>query len=240
MWDKAGDQGPVTEADLEVDAYLRQALNAARPEYGWLSEESGTSEDRIGKQSVWVIDPIDGTRAFIEHSRDWAISAALTVEGRPEIGVVYMPAKDRIYVARRGSGAQRDGETILVKDSPTLQEATVLTTKPNLNPDFWKAGPPRFKRSFRSSLAYRLCLVAEGRYDAMLTLRPTWEWDVAAGHLIVEEAGGTALDGNGTRPSFNNAHPQIAGTAAGGSILPALMAERRGHIELPGDFTPDA
>ena len=239
-WDKDDNLGPVTEADLEVDAYLSRILRKARPRHGWLSEESGTTTDRIGMDDVWVIDPIDGTRAFMEHSRDWAISAALVTDGIPQIGVVYMPAKERMYVAHKGAGATRDGNPIRVKDSATLEQATILTTKPNLDPRYWKGEVPKFERAFRSSLAYRLCLVAEGQYDAMLTLRPTWEWDVAAGLLIVEEAGGTGLDGNGAQPRFNNLHPQIAGTAAGGAVLSDLMVRRAAPVDLPGAFTPEA
>lgn len=225
VWDKAGDQGPVTEADLAVNAMLTERLRTARPDYGWLSEESPDDPARLTTQRQFIVDPIDGTRAFIAHSRDWAHAIAVVEDGRVTAGVVSLPARDLTYVAVLGQGATLNGRPLRVTDMADPAQAQVLTTKPNLAPQHWRGGAaPAFSKGFRSSLAYRLCLVAEGRFDAMLTLRPSWEWDIAAGSLIVAEARGTATDRTGAALRFNNPHPQVNGVLAAGAVHGALCA----------------
>jgi len=222
-WDKGDGAGPVTQADLDVNAYLAANLRSARPDYGWLSEESDDSSDRLTRESCFVIDPIDGTRAFIEGSRDWAISLAIVTDGVPIAAAIYLPAKDTLYSACRGNGAKRDGTPLQVSDQTDLSQAMVLASRPNLQGRHWKTGTaPSFKTSFRSSLAYRLALVAEGRFDAMLTLRPTWEWDIAAGALIVSEALGTITDRVAAPLRFNTPLAQLDGVVAAGPIHPEL------------------
>ena len=223
VWDKADGQGPVTEADLHVNRQLEADLRGARPDYGWLSEESTDTESRLRTDRQFIIDPIDGTRAFIEGSKDWAHSIAVTENGQTIAAAIYLPMRDAMYVATAGGGATLNGTPLTARSNSLIEEATVLSAKPNLNPANWAGIVPPFKRTFRSSLAYRLALVAEGRYDAMLTLRPTWEWDVAAGALIVAEAKGTASDRTGATPRFNNAHPQINGMVAAGGIHQTLV-----------------
>lgn len=223
VWEKSGGQGPVTEADLHVNKQLEADLQAARPEYGWLSEETEDDTARLTCSRLFVIDPIDGTRAFIEGSKDWAHSLAIVEDGIVTAGVVYLPMHDLMYTAQLGAGAFCNGNPIAVAQDKPIEKATVLSAKPNMDPKFWAAGTPRFKRAFRSSLAYRLALVADGQFDAMLTLRPTWEWDVAAGSLIVAEAGGTVSDQSGKPPRFNNPHPQINGMVAASGIHQTLI-----------------
>lgn len=224
VWEKSGGQGPVTEADLHVNRQLSADLQAARPDYGWLSEETEDGAARLKTDRQFIVDPIDGTRAFIEGNKDWAHSIAITENGKPIAAVVYLPMRDALYAAASGEGATLNGAPLQTRSDRPIHEATVLSTKPNMAPKHWINGaPPAFKRTFRSSLAYRLALVAEGRFDAMLTLRPTWEWDVAAGVLIVTEAGGSASDQAGAIPKFNNPHPQIHGMVAAGGIHKALV-----------------
>ena len=237
VWEKDGDAGPVTEADLAVDRYLRDKLLTARPGHGWLSEETEDDADRLGADHVFIVDPIDGTRAFIDHSEDWALSLAVAERGAISAAVVHLPARGQTFSAARGGGATRNGAPITVTGTTDAAAADVLTTKPNLAPGFWRGPVPGFKRSFRTSLAYRLCLVAEGRFDAMLTLRPTWEWDVAAGSLIVAEAGGRATDGNGEAPRFNTPGRRIAGMVAGGALHGGLIGALRRDLSRPDHFT---
>ena len=223
VWDKDDDQGPVTEADLAVNAMLSETLRAARPDYGWLSEESPDDPARLTTHRQFVVDPIDGTRAFINHSRDWAHALAVVEDARVICGVVTLPARGMTFAATLGGGATLNGKPLRVTQVTALAQAHVLTTKPNLAPQHWQGGAvPPFSKGFRSSLAYRLCLVAEGRFDAMLTLRPSWEWDIAAGALIVAEAGGTATDRKGQPLRFNNPHPQVDGVLAAGGVHEAL------------------
>ena len=225
QWDKGDGQGPVTEADLRVNEMLERDLMSARPDYGWLSEETEDISDRASNSRIFIVDPIDGTRAFIEGSKDWAHSIAVAQGGQIQSAVVHLPERQLTFSAEAGRGAFLNGEPITFTAHDRLEEAKVLSNKLNMKPEFWKAGVPPVERHFRSSLAYRLCLVAQGRFHGMLTLRPTWEWDVAAGSLIASEAGATVTDQTGGQVRFNNDPPQLPGIIAGGPRLhEALLA----------------
>jgi myo-inositol-1(or 4)-monophosphatase len=213
--EKPDGAGPVTDADLAVDALLKRRLLDARPHYGWLSEETPDTPHRLGPERTFIVDPIDGTRAFIEGSGDWAHSLAIADNGVIVAAAVYLPMKKALFAARLGGGATLNDAPILVSRANTPTDANILTAKATLDPTHWAHGtPPPFVRKFRSSLAWRLCLVAEGAFDGMLTLRPSWEWDIAAGALIVTEAGGMATDRTGATLRFNNPHPQTDGVIA--------------------------
>ncbi|MEM1374362.1 MAG: 3'(2'),5'-bisphosphate nucleotidase CysQ [Pseudomonadota bacterium] len=216
-WDKGGGAGPVTEADLEVDRMLREGLLSAR-DYGWLSEETEDDPSRLTEDRVFIVDPIDGTRSFIEGSRTWAVSLAVAVNGEIETAVVHLPARNLTFAAERGQGATLNGAPLRVSGAQPGAEK-VLSVKANFAARYWRDVPPRPEISFRSSLAYRLALVAEGRFDAMLTLRSTWEWDVAAGVLLAEEAGAKVATTEGTAPRFNTASAALPGILAGGTRL---------------------
>lgn len=226
-WDKAGDAGPVTEADLAVDALLRDRLTAARPDYGWLSEETPDNPDRLTRKRVFIIDPIDGTRSFIEGSATWAHSLAIAEEGRITAAVVFLPLKAKLYSAGAGLGAFLNGQIIRASEQRSLAGASILATNPSYEPHNWRGHEvPQMVRHHRPSLAYRLSLVAEGRFDAMLTLRPSWEWDIAAGALILQEAGALGTDRTGGALRFNNPHPQVNGVVAAGAGLHHALSSR--------------
>jgi myo-inositol-1(or 4)-monophosphatase len=214
VWDKGGEHGPVTEADLAVNEMLKARLLAARPDYGWLSEETPDSADRLAVETVFIIDPIDGTRAFVAGEETWAHSLAVAHKGKVTAGVVYLPALDRIYTASESAAPMRDGEAIRASGRDRLEGSNILTTKANMAPEKWPGGVPEITRSFRASLAYRLCLAAEGRFDGMLTLRDAWEWDIAAGALIAERAGAVVSDMTGAGLRFNTAGAQAKGVLA--------------------------
>ena len=213
VWTKPDDAGPVTEADLEIDTLLQDVLIRARPDYGWLSEESTDDPKRLATQRQFIVDPIDGTRAFIKGEASFSHALAIAEGGRIIAGVVYLPATDQMYAAYVGQGATLNGAPIQgvarAKTPPDL-----LTTKPNFAPENWPGGVPQVTRHFRSSLAYRMALAAEGRFDGMLTLRDSWEWDIAAGALICAEAGLQVSDRLGGPLLFNNALPKTAGAMA--------------------------
>ncbi|MBT0957940.1 3'(2'),5'-bisphosphate nucleotidase CysQ [Alphaproteobacteria bacterium KMM 3653] len=225
-WDKPGGAGPVTEADLEIDAMLRDTLTTARPTYGWLSEETEDDAARLTKPNTFIIDPIDGTRAFAAGEKHWGHSLAIAENGQITAAVVAMPAIGKIYWATRGGGARDETGPLQVSPQSNLDQAQILATKPNMDPAFWPNGTPGFKRHHRSSLAYRMALTASGRFDAMLTFRPTWEWDIAAGTLLVTEAGGTATDQSGAPLTFNSAKAQTHGVIAGGPTHREIIAIR--------------
>ena len=225
-WDKPDGAGPVTEADLAVDEALKASL-AARPDTGWLSEETPDDGSRLTQDDCWIVDPIDGTRAFVEGAKDWAISAALVSGGRPVAAVVHMPARGLTYAARHGGGATLNGAPIRCAQTPEVYGATVLANKAALDPGHWPHGVPPVERHFRSSLAYRLCLVAEGRFDGMITLRPAWHWDIAAGALICTEAGAEVSDGSGADLRFDTQSARSPGTVA---AAPGVHAGLMGHL----------
>lgn len=213
VWDKGVD-GPVTEADFAIDNMLRETLRAARPDYGWLSEETEDDPARLGAEHLFICDPIDGTRAFIEGQTSFAHSLAVVRNGQVTAGAVYLPMREKLYAASLGNGSSLNGVAISTSGAP-LDGAEILTTKVNLESHLWPQGVPPIKRAYRPSLAYRMSLVGEGRFDAMMTFRPTWEWDIAAGALIIAEAGGTVSDGQGVPLQFNNPSSQVPGLIAG-------------------------
>jgi myo-inositol-1(or 4)-monophosphatase len=227
-WDKPDGHGPVTEADLEIDRMLKAELLAARPDYGWLSEETEDSAARLGKTRVFIVDPIDGTRSFIEGNRAFAHSLAVAQAGRIVAGVVFLPMMDRMFTAALGQGAHLNGGRLTASrlgDEPGTQ---ILASRPNYNADHWPGGVPLAERTYRPSLAYRMALVGEGRFDGMVTFRDSWEWDIAAGALIATEAGAEVTDRDGAPLVFNNPTPLLPGViTAGAPLHTALMARRR-------------
>ncbi|WP_417250225.1 inositol monophosphatase family protein [Celeribacter sp.] len=226
VWDKGGDDGPVTEADFAVDSYLSESLTRARPDYGWLSEETADTPARLERTRCFIVDPIDGTRSFIHGDKNWAHSLAVVEDGQPVAAVVYLPMRDRLFTAAKGKGAFLNDDPIKVGDHAQPDGARVLTARPNLAATHWIGTCPEFVHKFRPSLAYRLSLVAQGRYDAMISLRNTWEWDVAAGTLIVTEAGGTVTDRIGNAPEFNRPRPAIDGMIAANPRLTREILDR--------------
>jgi myo-inositol-1(or 4)-monophosphatase len=224
--EKPGGHGPVTEADLEVDRLLRDRLTAARPAYGWLSEESEDGPARLAAERVFIVDPIDGTREFVAGGRSWGPALAVAERGRVIAAVMYLPALERTYAAALGQGARMNGVPIAAGRRAVLEGARVLATRGQMRPELWPAGVPEVEHSSQPALAYRLCLVAEGRFDAALTCRDAWEWDVAAGALIATEAGGVVSDRHGAAPVFNSARARVPGLLVAGATLHGLLLDR--------------
>ncbi len=230
-WDKPDGAGPVTEADLEVDAFLSSFLQEARPDYGWLSEESEDNDARQAKSQVFIVDPIDGTRSFAEGSRSWAHSLAISTDGVISAAAVFLPQLDLMFAAAKDHGTTLNGAPVVVSGEAAIAAASVLTARPAMDPKHWKNGQiPAFTREYRPSLAYRLASVAQGRFDAMLTLRPSWEWDIAAGDLLIREAGGHCTNRTGEVLRFNNPTPKLNGV---------LAANHQLHQELLANLNPE-
>lgn len=223
---KPDNLGPVTKADLAVNATLEQILREARPAYGWLSEESVDDPQRMATEATFIIDPIDGTRSYIEGANTWAHSLAVVHDGIVTAAVVLLPMLDKLYTASLGHGARLNGRPIAVTRRASPDQAEVLATRPTMEPHLWPGGVPDVQRHHRPSLAYRQALVAEGRFDAMVTFRPTWEWDIAAGSLILSEAGARVSDKRGARLRFNAPHPQADGMLAANPNLHDAFLQR--------------
>ncbi len=232
VWEKADEAGPVTEADLAVDAHLRTRLTAARPAYGWLSEESEDDARRLTARDVFVVDPIDGTRAFVDGQATWAISLAVVRDGAPVAALVALPARARMFAATAGGGATRDGVPLAASTRSRLDGADLLATRWSLGAKYWPGGVPDVVGHTRPSLAYRMALVGEGRFDGMVTFRDTWEWDIAAGSLIATEAGARVTDRCGAPLRFNSPRARTSGVIAAPAELHAALMAR--HVPRAG------
>ncbi len=217
-WTKAADS-PVTEADIASDRSLHAALTTARPDYGWLSEETADTPDRLGRRRVFIVDPIDGTRGFMEGNVDWCVSVAVVEDGAPIVGVLFVPAREELFLAARGGGA-------------TLNGVPIAAAEPADGAPLSFAGPMRHMRAASGagfaiadrrvtpSLAYRLALVAAGRIDLATAAPDACDWDLAAADLLVHEAGGTLRAADGGMIRYNRPDPRH----------PALIAARPGLV----------
>jgi len=202
VWWKNEGTSPVTAADHAANDILLDRLRGARPDYGWLSEESEDDPVRIGRDRVFIIDPIDGTRAFMEGRDTWVVSAAVTERGRTLAGVLYAPSLDELFVADASGRVEKNGKP--------------LTIAAHAGPTRISAADDMFKRftgdlgtiermSRIPSLAYRLAMIADGRMDATIVKPSAHDWDLAAADLILTNAGGGLCDLRGERPLYNSA-----------------------------------
>ena len=199
---KAGGS-PVTAADLAADAYLRDALGAAFPGAGWLSEETVDSPQRLARREILIVDPIDGTRAFLSGDPRWAVSIALVVDGRPVAGVVHAPSLSETYAAARGQGATRNGAPIRASARTTLDGARAGGPKRMIESIARGAGARIEVAPRTPSLAYRLALVASGALDFAVASTNSNEWDVAAADIVLGESGAALLDPSGAPLAYN-------------------------------------
>jgi myo-inositol-1(or 4)-monophosphatase len=222
-WEKRPGQ-PVTEADLAVDALLHERLCGARPDYGWLSEESRDDPARLAKRRLWIVDPIDGTRAFIRRRPHFTVCGALIEETQPRLAVVINPMTEEIFTAEAGRGARRNGEPISVAPTTSLGGARILGNKDFFELDRWgEPWPNDMSFDNPNSVAYRLCLIAAGERDAIVRLFTSHEWDVAAADLIVREAGGVVTEKDGRGLHYNQPQPrQTSVIAAGPGLYPEI------------------
>lgn len=201
---KAGGS-PVTEADLAVDAFLRARLGAAFAGAGWLSEETEDNSERLSRQSVLIVDPIDGTRGFLAGDPRWAVSVALVIAGRPVAGVVHAPALGETYAAARGCGASLNGAAIEASRRETMAGARIAGPKSMLESIARVGGVTLSAQPRIPSLAYRMALVASGALDLAVASEKSHEWDIAAVDLLLEEAGGRLVEAAGEALRYNEA-----------------------------------
>jgi len=222
-WNKEGGS-PVTEADLAVNAYLRERLTEARPDYGWLSEENADDPARLAKRDLFIIDPIDGTIAFLKNRPHFTICAAVVTDGRPCCGVVYNPITDELYSAGKNGGAHRNAQPIQVATRARLEGAAMLGDRTQLAKPPW---PPMHVQN-RNSVAYRLVLVADGSADASVSLTSKRDWDLAAADIILAEAGGRLTDASGALLVYNKPVTKQANLVAANPVLHAEIVSLLG------------
>ncbi len=220
---------PVCEADMEVNALLRERLCGARPHYGWLSEESEDDKERLKTSRVWVVDPIDGTNSFLRGVPEFAIAVALIERGQPIAAAVYNPAKEEMYEARAGAGARLNGAPIAVSRNDDAGVLAILTSRSEHREAAW---PERFTNGTVkavSSIAYKFALVAAGAFDAAASAWTKADWDLCAGDLLVREAGGRVTTLQGAPLVYNDDRPMhrtcLASNAAVHDGLLARLAD---------------
>ena len=228
------DGSPVTEADLAVDELLKTRLLAARPDYGWLSEETADDPARLARRRVFVVDPIDGTAAFIRRKPWFATSLAVVEDGVAVAGAVFAPELDELYLAEAGGGATLNGQTVRASACTSLPDARVVGDPDTLRPPAW----PPWAVERRNAISWRMAAVAAGTFDAALSPTPKWEWDIAAGAVIAAEAGASVTDSAGAPLRFNTPDARAPGLIACAPALLALILARSAPNRAPRNPEP--
>ncbi len=221
--DSKGRNNPVTTADFEADSELKQILRDAFPDYGWLSEETADNDDRLTRDRVWIVDPLDGTKEFIKGIPEFVVAIALADHGVPVMGVSYNPIKDELFAGIPGAGCLLDGIPVTVSDTRTLDHSTILASRSETARGEWKAYEGRVTVRPIGSVAYKLALVAAGQADATFTLTPKSEWDIASGVALIIAAGGRVTDLHGDPMRFNQASVKTPGFVASNGHLHAQL-----------------
>ncbi len=230
-WTKGPTLSPVSEADIAADNLLRQRLSAIDPNIAWLSEESVDDPARLDARAVWIVDPIDGTRAYIGGLTDWAVSAALVADGRPVAACLYAPALDEFFEARTGSGATLNGAPISVSGGTEIAHARIAGPR-KLMERLETFAPPFAIMPRVRSLALRLTRVAQGVFDAAIAGGNSHDWDLAAADLLVHEAGGTLTPVGGGTVTYNRPVPRHGTLVAAGRDRHAALMKLLGDERL--------
>jgi|LNFM01.2.fsa_nt_gb myo-inositol-1(or 4)-monophosphatase len=228
------DQSPVTSADLSIDRILHTHLLDAFPGDGWLSEESPDNSDRLQKRRVWVIDPIDGTKAFIQREPEFCISAALVEDGRPVVAVVFNPSSAELFTAMKGGGLLLNHEPVSFQEKKQHRQPVIAISPRELEMGRFRSLHTLAVGRPMRSIAWALALAASGRIHAVATLEPENEWDVAAGALLIQETGGTVYDGSGQDLEFNRPVPRYEGIIAAHPSCPASVAQELRRLSRTG------
>ncbi len=238
---KAPDQ-PVTDADLEADALLADRLLDARPGYGWLSEETEDDRERLDRDRVWIVDPIDGTRSFIAGYREFAVSVGLAERGRPILGVLYNPALGEVVWAVEGGGTFRardwdggtgGGERVRAVAPRAGERPILLASRSEIRRGEFDPFLPEWDIQPTGSTAWKMAGTATGPAHGYISRGPKSEWDVAAGAVIVAEAGGTVSDLRGDGLRFNRPDPYVHGVLAATPVLHRRLLERAQALPAP-------
>jgi myo-inositol-1(or 4)-monophosphatase len=231
QWTKGPSSSPVSEADIAVDALMHERLTGVGAAFAWLSEETADDPARLTARYVWVIDPIDGTRAYIAGQPDWAISAALIENGRPIVACLYAPALDELFAARAGAGSSLNGDAIAATRGTDLHGLRVAGPQKILE-RLSSVMPPFTKLPRGHSLALRLVRVAQGACDVAFAGGNSHDWDLAAADLLVHEAGGALTPLAGGTIAYNRPVPRHGMLIAAGRDRHAALIGRLGDERL--------
>jgi myo-inositol-1(or 4)-monophosphatase len=227
-----GASSPVSEADIAVNELIASRLRTAAPGYGWLSEESADDEARLGKHLVWIVDPIDGTRAYLAGREDWCVSVALVAEAQPLLAAVFAPASDEFFFAQRGRGSWLNGTALQATPGTALDFSRIAGPKP-LVERLHRSGGEISLHPRIGSLALRLCRVAQGRLDAAFAGGQSRDWDLAAANLIVQEANGSMTALSGDAILYNRREVTHGVLVAAGRDRHASIVEQFRNLPLP-------
>lgn len=210
---------PVTTADFEADDYLRNTLLDSFPDYGWLSEETKDSPERLSKNKVWVVDPLDGTKEFIKGIPEFVVSIGLVENYKPILGVIYNPVKNELFHAVKGEQASLNGIPISCTNCRLISESSIFASRTETKDGLWKPYEKYFRKSTEcGSVAYKLAKTAAGQGDLFISLRPKNEWDICAGDFIVECAGGKVFTRNGELIRYNSKNTFVPNGIIAGSL----------------------
>ena len=199
-----GVDNPVSIADKEADKYLSDFLIGEFPNDGWLSEETVDTEERLSKNRVWIVDPLDGTKEFIEGIPHFSVSIAMVYDGRPVVGVIYNPATNEMFSCEKSKGVYLNAKKVNVSHKTNLLDASISVSRSEARRKEWEP----YRNHFKSinpigSVAYKLALVSSGNYDIFTTIAPKNEWDICAGDCLVSEAGGGLKTVNDKKIIYN-------------------------------------
>jgi myo-inositol-1(or 4)-monophosphatase len=214
-----GRDNPVTIADTEADTAIKSILTSAFPDYGWLSEETVDNSDRLDKRRVWIVDPLDGTKEFINNVPEFCVAIGLVDNGEPVVGVSYNPITDEMFWSARGMGCHLGKARVRVTKTRILRRASVLASRSETARGEWEVFDGVLKAVPTGSVAYKLAMVAGGKADATFTRSPKNEWDIASGAALILEAGGKMTDIAGLPMKFNQKITKCAGLIASNGIL---------------------
>src|ERR1700733_11630846 len=221
---------PVTEADRAVDAVLRQ--NLLRDGEGWLSEETVDDLTRLDKSRVWVVDPLDGTREFVQGIPEFCVSIGYVENGRPVAGGICNPATNETIIGAMDCGVTYNGKPAKPSQRTTLKGSLILASRSEVKRGEWQQFQSgEYQIRPMGSVAYKLGLVAAGLADVTFTLTPKNEWDVAAGAALVASAGGFVSTLENTPLQCNRKNPLLTGLLASGPFLrEELLAAVQNHL----------
>lgn len=235
VWNKGGT--PVTEADHASNALLHERLIGARPDYGWLSEETADDPARLGTRRQFVVDPLDGTVSFIKDKDDFTVSLAVVADGGVVAGAVFNPSRDEMFAAALGGGATLNGAPIHASDAAEIENCRMVASAGMFRHPSWPEPWPEMRFQKIGSIAYRLALVACGRADATIALSTKSDWDIAGGEIVAREAGALVSAHDGAPFRYNRATTHQISLLAAPPVLYAALSRRLAPVRLPASQT---
>ena len=222
-----GKGNPVTDADIEADDILKEILMSETSDFGWLSEETRDSKIRLDKEMVWVVDPLDGTKEFVEGVPNFVISIGLVKDGKPVLGTIYNPVSKELFSAYIGNGIKLNGIKHKISNETDFNQMSMLNSRSETKANLWVAYQNFFKELIPiGSIAYKLAMVSGNKADMVASLKPKNEWDICAGHCLINESGGKLITSLGEEITYNNANTLITpGLIAGNNEVVDKMVD---------------